>query len=63
MMNLLLITLEGLETPKTDASMFLLLRKIWDLACGLNSYFKEKLDGFDFFTVNQVMQRALAIES
>jgi hypothetical protein len=29
----------------------------------LHSNFKEKLDGFDFFTVNQVMQRALAIES
>jgi hypothetical protein len=26
-------------------------------------YFKEKLDGFDVFTVNQVMQWALAIES
>jgi hypothetical protein len=26
-------------------------------------YFKEKRDGFDVFTVNQVMQRALAIES
>ena len=25
----LLITLEGLETPKNDVSMFLLLRKIW----------------------------------
>ena len=30
---------------------------------GLHSYFKEKLDGFDIFTINQVMQQALAIES
>ena len=30
---------------------------------GLRSHIKEKLEGYDFFTVTQVHQRALAIES
>lgn len=30
---------------------------------GLHSSFKEKLDGYDFVSVNQVLQRALAIEN
>ena len=30
---------------------------------GLHSHIKEKLEGYDFFTVIQVHQRALAIES
>ena len=30
---------------------------------GLRSHIKEKLEGYDFFTVIQVHQRALAIES
>ena len=30
---------------------------------GLSSYIKERLEGYDFFTVTQVHQRALAIES
>ena len=35
-----------------------------DLALnGLRSHIKEKLEGYDFFAVNQVHQRALAMES
>ena len=30
---------------------------------GLRSHIKERLEGYDFFTVTQVHQRALAIES
>ena len=30
---------------------------------GLHSHIKEKLESYDFFTVTQVHQRALAIES
>ena len=30
---------------------------------GLHSHIKEKLEGYDFFTITQVHQRALAIES
>ena len=30
---------------------------------GLRSHIKERLDGYDFFTVTQVHQRALVIES
>ena len=30
---------------------------------GLCSHIKERLEGYDFFTVTQVHQRALAIES
>ena len=30
---------------------------------GLHSHIKERLEGYDFFTVTQVHQRALAIES
>jgi len=34
-----------------------------NLADGLLSHIKEKLEGYDFFTVTQVHQRALAVES
>ena len=30
---------------------------------GLRSHIKERLEGYDFFTVTQVHQRALAVES
>ena len=30
---------------------------------GLCSHIKERLEGYDFFTVTQVHQRALAVES
>ena len=30
---------------------------------GLHSHIKERLEGYDFFTVTQVHQRALAVES
>ena len=35
-----------------------------DLALnGLRSHIKERLEGYDFFTVTQVHQRALVVES
>ena len=35
-----------------------------DLALsGLRSHIKERLEGYDFFNVTQVHQRALAVES
>jgi hypothetical protein len=30
---------------------------------GLRSHIKEKLEGYEFITINQVLQRALAQES
>jgi len=37
---------------------------IVDLALnGLHSHIKERLEGYDFFIVTQVHQRALAVES
>ena len=39
-------------------------KDLTDLAFnGLRSYIKERLEGYDFFTVSQVHQKALAIES
>ena len=51
------------DTKNRCFNVFIAEKDLADLAYCLNSYFKEKLDGFDFFIVNQVMQRALAIES
>jgi hypothetical protein len=52
------------DTKNRCFNVFIAEKDLADLAYnGLHSYFKEKLDGFDFFAVNQVMQRALAIES
>ena len=39
-------------------------KNLADLAFnGLRSHIKKRLEGYDFFTVTQVHQRALAIES
>ena len=43
--------------------MNIIEKNLADLAFnGLRSHIKERLDGYDFFTVTQVHQRALAIE-
>ena len=43
---------------------FFAIKDLADLAFnGLRSYLKERLEGYDFFSVNQVYQRALTIES
>jgi hypothetical protein len=44
------------DTKNRCFNVFIAKKDLADLAYnGLHSYFKEKLDGFDFFTVNQVM--------
>ena len=45
------------DTKNRCFNVFIAEKDLADLAYnGLNSYFKENLDGFDFFTINQVMQ-------
>ena len=64
-MNLLMITLEDSAIQKNRCFNVNIAEKdLADLAfTGLRSHIKEKLEGYDFFAVNQVHQRALAVES
>ena len=54
-----------LETPRHQCYSLVISEKdLADLALnGLRSHIKEKLEGYEFLTVNQVLQRALAQES
>ena len=64
-MNLLMITLEDSAIQKNRCFNVNIAEKdLADLAfTGLRSHIKEKLEGYDLFTVIQVHQTALAIES
>ena len=45
------------DTKNRCFNVFIAEKDLADLASnGLHSYFKEKLDSFDFFSVNQVLQ-------
>ena len=64
-MRLLLNILEDLEIQKNRCYGLVISEKdLAELALnGLRSHFKEKLEGYKFLTINQVLQRALAQES
>ena len=52
------------DTKNRCFSVNIAEKDLADLAFnGLRSHIKERLEGYDFFTVTQVHQRALAIES
>ena len=53
-----------LDTKNRCFSVNIAKKDLADLAFnGLRSHIKERLHGYDFFTITQVHQRALAIES
>ena len=64
-MSLLLIILEDLEIQKNRCYSLVISEKdLAELALnGLRSHIKEKLEGYEFLTINQVLQRALAQEN
>ena len=64
-MNLLLNLIEDLEIQKNRRYSLVISEKdLVELALnGLRSHIKEKLEGYEFLNVNQVLQRALAQES
>ena len=64
-MSLLLNMLENLEIQKTDVIVqFFSEKDLAELAFnGLRSHIKEKLEEYEFLTINQVLQMALAQES
>jgi hypothetical protein len=58
------LKLSHLTSVKRCFNVFIVEKNLVHLASnGLHSYFKEKLGSFDFFSVNQVMQLALATKS
>jgi len=58
------LKLSHLTSVKRCFNVFIVEKDLVHLASnGLHSYFKEKLGSFDFFSVNQVMQLALATKS
>ena len=63
-MNQFWIISKDLKLWKTDALIHLFRKKdLADLAFnGLHSYLKEKLEGFDFITVNHLQMRAIGVE-
>ena len=64
-MSLLLNLLEDLEIQKNRCySLVISENDLAELALnGLRSHIKEKLEGYEFLTINQVLQRALVQES
>ena len=64
-MSLLLNLLEDLEIQKNRCYSLVISEKdLIELSLnGLRSHIKEKLVGYEFLTVNQVLQRALAQEN
>ena len=64
-MSLLLSILEDLEIQKNRCYGLVISEKdLAELALnGLRSHIKEKFEGYEFLTISQVLQRALAQES
>ena len=65
MMSLSLNLLEDLEIKKNRCYSLVISEKdLTEIALNaLKTHIKERLEGYEFLTINQVLQRALAQES